>query len=181
MTLKNAQELGKLITAIGKLGKKTDAMIHEAAVHAVGYSVEHNDIRFANQLLSNLPEGARRAAFVAYMENYGQLAYMTTEKQFKFFAVKDIKFDAFALLEGKKWHEFKKENVTSMYDVAKLVDALIRKIEKGIEKGMTIEHAALLDDIKIASAQYHGADVVTDDTSADEDISDEELLAYVIK
>lgn len=181
MTLKNAQELGKLITAIGKLGKKTDAMIHEAAVHAVGYTVEHGDIRFANQLLSNLPEGARRAAFVAYMENFGQLAYMTTEKQFKFFEVKGITFDADALLTGKKWYEFKKENVVSMYDVSKLLDALIRKIERGIEKGMTIEHAALLDDIKIASAQYHGTDVVANDTSADEDISDEELMAFVAK
>lgn len=180
MALKNAQELSKLITAIGKLGKKTDAMIHEAAVHAIGYTIESGDIRFANQLLSNLPEGARRAAFVAYMENFGQLAYMTTEKQFKFFEVKGIKFDAYALMEGKKWHEFKKENVVSMYDVSKMLDAFIRRIEKGIEKGITIEHAALLDDIKIASAQYHGTDVVADD-SADEDISDEELLAYVIK
>ena len=176
MALKSALELSKLIAGIGRAGKKLDALIHTAAVHAIGYSVVHSDIRYANQLLSNLPEGARRMAFVDFMERFGCIAYMTTEKQFKFFKVDNITFDADALEQGKKWYEFKKENVTSMYDVSKLVEAMIRKIERGIEKGMTIEHAALLDDMKITLAQYHGDKIVADDDSVEVDVSDDELL-----
>jgi hypothetical protein len=156
MSLKPIAELTKIIAAIGKAGKQLDAKIHLACVQAIGYSLEHGDVRFANQLLANLPEGSRKASFVAYMEAKGALAYMEKNgKHFEHFKRDDVKFDDDALMKGTKWYEFKKENVTSMYDVAKMVDSLIKKIEKGIEKGLTIEHAALLDEIKIASAQYH--------------------------
>ena len=179
MALKSAQELGKLITAIGRIGKKTDAMIQTAAVHAVGYTVEHGDIRYANQLLSNLPEGSRRAAFVAFMEHNGCVAYMTTEKQFKYFERKGIEFDAEALEFGKKWYEFKKENIVSMYDVSKLVDSLIKKIERGIEKGMKIENAALLDEIKLASAAFHSDAITNTPASVEVEMNDDELAEFL--
>lgn len=179
MALKQANELSKLITAIGRIGKKTDAMIQTAATHAIGYSVEHGDIRFANQLLSNLSEGSRRAAFVAFMEHYGCVAYMTTEKQFKFFKRDGLSFDADEIEHGKQWHEFKKENIVSMYDVAKMLDSWIKKIERGIEKGMKIENAALLDDVKIVSAQYHSAIAGTPVDELEVDLPDEELAAFL--
>ena len=179
MALKQANELSKLITAIGRIGKKTDAMIQTAATHAIGYSIEHGDIRFANQLLSNLSEGTRRAAFVAFMEHYGCVAYMSTEKQFKFFKRDNLTFNADEIESGKQWHAFKTENIVSMYDVAKMVDSLVRKIEKGIEKGMKIENAALLDDIKIVSAQFHGANIGTPADELEVDLPDEELAAFL--
>jgi len=93
MALKSAQELSKLITAIGRIGKKIDEQIQVAAIQAIGYSIIHGDIRFGQQLFDNMPSGARRQALVTYLEKFGQFVWMSTEKKFNFYKRDDIEFD----------------------------------------------------------------------------------------
>lgn len=133
MALKSAQELSKLITAIGRIGKKIDEQIQVAAIQAIGYSIVHGDIRFGQQLFDNMPSGARRQALVTYLEKFGQFVWMSTEKKFNFYKRDDIEFDE-EFLAGRKWYDEKKENIVSDIDVQAMVDKLIKRIESAIEK-----------------------------------------------
>lgn len=176
MALKNANELSKLITAIGRIGKKTDEMIQDAAVNAIGYSIVHGDVRFGQQLLDNLPQGSRRQALVTYFEKFGQFVWMSTDKKLKFFKRDDIQFDE-EFLAHRKWYDEKKENVVSMLDVQAMVDKLIKKVEQAIEKGgIEIKHSALLDELKLASATYNSHNTVQVETEVESDeLTDEDL------
>jgi len=172
MALKSAQELSKLITAIGRIGKKIDEQIQVAAIQAIGYSIIHGDIRFGQQLFDNMPSGARRQALVTYLEKFGQFVWMSTEKKFNFYKRDDIEFDE-EFLAGRKWYDEKKENIVSDIDVQAMVDKLIKRIESAIEKGgVNVKNAALLDEIKLASASYNSQfveEVVVEDDSVTED------------
>lgn len=172
MALKSAQELSKLITSIGRIGKKIDEQIQVAAVNAVGYSIVHGDIRFGQQLLDNMPSGARRQSLVTYLEKYGKFAWMSTEKKLSFYKRDDIEFNE-EFLMARKWYAAKPETIVSEVDVQKSVDLMIKRIERAIEKGgINVKHAALLDEIKLASASYNSQfveDVVVEDDSVTED------------
>ena len=172
MALKNPQELSKLITAIGRIGKKVDEQIQVAAVNASGYSIENGDIRFGRQLLDNLPQGSRRAALVAYFEKYGKFVWMSSTKSLDFYKRDDVEFDE-EFLMARKWYTAKGETIVSELDVQKSVDLMVKRIERAIEKGgVNVKHAALLDEIKLASAAYNSQfieDVVVEDDSVTED------------
>lgn len=175
MALKSAQELSKLITAIGRIGKKIDEQIQVAAVNAIGYSIVHGDIRFGQQLLDNLASGARRQSLVTYFEKYGKFVWMSADKKLHFYKRDDVEFNE-EFLMARKWYTAKPENIVSEIDVQKSVDLMIKRIERAIEKGgINVKHAALLDEIKLASASYNSQFVedvvVEDDSVTDDDVS----------
>ncbi len=142
------------IATIKTTGAKLDNMIQEAAIHCIGYSVLHGDIRPANALLAALPQGARRSTFVAFMEKYGNLAYMEANgKVFEHYKVEGRTFD------GKIeefWYSTKKEVVKSTLDCLEEFDNLIIKLQKRGKKE-EVKHADLSNKIALVVAEYRRA------------------------
>ena len=139
------------IAAIKTTGAKLDQMIQDAAIQCIGYSVRHGDIRPANALLTALPQGARRTTFVAFMEKYGNLAYMDGNgKVFEHYAVDGRVFDGNI---EEKWYDAKKEVVRSTLDCLEEFDTLIAKLQKRGKKE-EVKHADLSNQVALIVAQY---------------------------
>jgi hypothetical protein len=153
MALMQSADLIKKIGAIGKAAAKLTKDIQLAAVNAVGYSIEYGDITFAQRLYDAVGTGIRRQSLVTFFEKHGQLCWSSVEKKFVFFKVEGIKFDE-KMLMATPWDEAKKEVIVSELDVTEMVAKLIKRIESGIEKKITVKHSALLDDLKLTYAQY---------------------------
>lgn len=153
MALMQSADLIKKIGSIGKATAKLTKDIQVAAVNAVGYSIIHGDVTIAQRLYDAVGTTVRRQSLVSFFEKYGQLCYSTVEKKFVFFKVEDIKFDE-AKLMATPWQDAKKEVIVSELDASDMVAKLIKRLESGIEKQLTVKHSALLDDLKIMYAQY---------------------------
>lgn len=153
MALMQSADLIKKIGSIGKASAKLVKDIQLAAVNAVGYSIEYGDITFAQRLYDAVGTGVRRQSLVAFFEKYGQLCYSSTEKKFVFYKVEGIEFNEEALL-ATPWNDAKKEIIVSELDAADMVSKLIKRIESGIEKKVSVKNSALLDDLKIMYSQY---------------------------
>jgi hypothetical protein len=153
MALMQSAELIKKIGSIGKAGAKLTKDIQLAAVNAVGYSIEYGDITIAQRLYDALGTGIRRQSLVSFFEKYGQLCWSSTEKKFVFHKLEGIDFDEKALM-ATPWNDAKKEIIISEIDAADMVAKLIKRIESGIEKKVSVKNSALLDDLKIMYSQY---------------------------
>lgn len=154
--------LAKIITSIGRRGVILDRDIQLCAVNAVGYSIEHGDVRAANQLYENLPQGTRRASLIKYFETYGDLAYMAqTSKKFehdkrqnKDGEFKTFNYDA---LMGTLWYQAKSEVLVSEVNVIDMVSALIKRAETAISKQRTVKGSDFLDELKALMGRYEMA------------------------
>jgi len=91
MALLSANDLTAKIVAIGKSATELQSEIQIAAVNAIGYSIQHGDIRFGQKLFDVLPTGIRRQSLVAFFEKHGQFAYLKEDKKFAFYKVDGIK------------------------------------------------------------------------------------------
>jgi hypothetical protein len=132
MALLNAQELQDKIAQIGKSAGELQSEIQIAAVNAIGYSIQHGDIRYGQKLFDVLPSGVRRASLVAFFEKHGNFCYLKDEKKFAFYKATDS-FDEVALL-ATSWASAKAENIVSEYDVQTMFDNLMKRIETAIKK-----------------------------------------------
>jgi hypothetical protein len=152
-----AGELKTLVASIGKAGAKLHGMIQKAAVNAVFQSIQHRNVTPMNDLYAATSKGIRRDSLVRFFEKYGNAAFVTADKTFKFFEV--LRPDQFngEVLMATPWDEAKAEKIDSIYDVAELVEKLIKKVEGSIEKTHQVKHGDLLDDIKLALQRYNSA------------------------
>ena len=89
MTLLSSKELETKIAVVGKSAGELQSAIQECAVQAVGYSIEHGDIRFGQKLFDVLPNGVRRQSLVAFLEKHGNFAWQAQEKKFAHYKTKD--------------------------------------------------------------------------------------------
>lgn len=161
--LADGADLTAYIGKIGRAGTKLDKMIQHAAVHAIGHAVEFGDIKYANELLDALPKGARRQAFVKFIETHGPFAFMTQGKKFAYFKRDGLEFDGDALLKGQQWHETVKENVVSTLDVEDMVAKMLKRIEGAVKADSTsVKHMDLYEAISAAAADYYSAKIVAD-------------------
>jgi len=158
-------EKNVLVTAIARAGKaraKLQQTLQELAVQAIGYSVVHGDVTIANKLLENLVSGMRKDSMVAFLETYGNFAWMKSEKKLAFYsAIAPMTAKDFALWAEEtitiKWHEAKRApEPTSIYDVGAEFDKFLKRMEK-LRGDATIElrHKALLDTLEETAAKYH--------------------------
>jgi hypothetical protein len=150
MALHTAEVLQQKISAVGKSAGELQSAIQEVAVQAVGYSIEHGDIRFGQKLFDVLPSGVRRASLVAYLEKHGNFAWSKDDKCFKFFKGlgEPRVYDEQALM-AINWATATKETIVSSYDLESIMTKAIKAMEKAFKEheksGVKIENSAVYD------------------------------------
>lgn len=150
MALHTAEVLQQKISAVGKSAGELQSAIQEVAVQAVGYSIEHSDIRFGQKLFDVLPNGVRRQSLVAYLEKHGNFAYSKEEKCFKFFKGlgEPRVFDETALM-AISWATATKETIVSSYDLELIMTKAIKAMEKAFKEneksGVKLENTMAYD------------------------------------
>lgn len=160
MALHSAEVLNAKISAVGKSASELQSNIQEVAVQAVGYSIEHGDIRFGQKLFDVLPNGVRRQSLVAFLEKHGNFAYSKEEKCFKFFKGlgEPRVFDETALM-AISWATATKETIVSSYDLEAIMTKAIKAMEKAFKEheksGVTIENSSAYDFMVQARDAYN--------------------------
>lgn len=160
MALHTAEVLNQKITAVGKSAGELQSAIQEVAVQAVGYSIEHGDIRFGQKLFDVLPSGVRRASLVAFLEKHGNFAWSKEEKCFKFFKGlgEPRVFDEQALMTVN-WASASKETIVSSYDLESIMTKAIKAMEKAFKEheksGVKIENSEVYDYLVSARDSYN--------------------------
>ena len=182
-TLMASADLSNKIKSVGKAGLSYDRLVQVCIVNAVGYSIEHGDIRPANQLLESLAKSTRKQAAVTFMERYGNLVYQSKDKKFAHWAgaadstPKTFNGDALMLVEWTK--SIKPETIVSEVDVSEAVDAFIKRMEKAIQRNpKNVKHGDLLMELQNVVARYHfGADQAETETETETTLEESLLLA----
>jgi len=158
MALLSANDLSAKIVAIGKTAGELQSEIQIAAVNAIGYSIEHGDIRFGQKLFDVLPTGIRRQSLVAFFEKHGQFAYLKEDKKFAFYKVDGITFDEKTLLTTP-WNTAKAENIVSEYDVQTMFDSLMKRLDSAFKQSadgsVKIKNSPLYDYLQEAQDRYN--------------------------
>lgn len=166
MALHTAEVLQQKITAVGKSAGELQSAIQEVAVQAVGYSIEHGDIRFGQKLFDVLPSGVRRASLVAFLEKHGNFAWSKEEKCFKFFKGlgEPRVFDEQALMEVS-WAKATKETIVSSYDLEDILTKAIKSMEKAFKEheksGVKLENTLAYDYLIAARDGYNAEKYAT--------------------
>lgn len=138
-----------------KTMKVANLRVQELAIVAVGYSIEHNDVRPANTLIESLPKGLRKDALVKWLEINGNLAWSTEGKKFLHYKAGAV-FDV-TKLSALPWYEAKKDpEPESVYDVAEAFDKFMSKVQKLVKEGkVEVANRTLLDELMLASGKWH--------------------------
>jgi hypothetical protein len=172
MALLTAEVLNSKITAVGKSASELQSAIQEVAVQAVGYSIEHGDIRFGQKLFDVLPNGVRRQSLVAFLEKHGNFAYSKEEKCFKFFKGlgEPRVFDEQALMSAS-WATATKETIVSSYDLELIMTKAIKAMEKAFKEheksGVKIENSLAYDYLVAARDGFNAEKYATPANEAD--------------
>lgn len=171
MALFSAKDLESKIAIVGKTAGELQGAIQECAVQAVGYSIEHGDIRYGQKLFDVLPSGVRRASLVAFLEKHGNFAWSKEEKCFKFFKGlgEPRVFDEVALL-SISWASATKETIVSSYDLESIMTKAIKAMEKAFKEheksGVKIENSEVYDYLVSARDSYNAEKYSTTELQA---------------
>jgi hypothetical protein len=171
MALHTAEVLQQKISAVGKSAGELQSAIQEVAVQAVGYSIEHGDIRFGQKLFDVLPSGVRRASLVAFLEKHGNFAWSKEEKCFKFFKGlgEPRVYDETALM-AISWASATKETIVSSYDLELIMTKAIKAMEKAFKEneksGVKLENTMAYDYMVQARDAYNSDKFATTELKA---------------
>ena len=154
----NAEQFDRLVALINKRGTQVDGLIQEAVVIAAEQATVHGNTNPINTLYKGLPNGARRASFVAWCELFANVTFMSTDKSFAHDAGRGYKWSAdHAKLAGHtKWHEARKESIRSDKDAVEEVDAFIKRMMILAKEGR-LANVELVNDLAKAKAKWHSA------------------------
>ncbi len=128
--------------------------------------IEGSHVAVANTLLKVLRKSTKRDAIVAFLEHYGQLAYVG--QQFEHFtsnaAAKALawtpEYVEVVKLAAGDWESFRKPTIEAELDIEAGVQRLIDKASKAQKSGKTVKNAKLLVELQSALAKFHAANAV---------------------
>jgi hypothetical protein len=154
----NAEQFAKLVANIAKRGTQVDGLIQKAVVIAAEQATLHGNTNPINTLFKGLPNGARRASFVAWCEMFANVTFMSTDKSFAHDAGRAYEWEGdHAKLAGNtKWHEARKESIRSDKDAVEEVDAFIKRMML-LAKKSRLANVELINDLAKAKAKWHSA------------------------
>lgn len=147
--IKGTALINKAIDSIKNRGAKLDSSIQLAGLSVLAHASEHGDTTCADRLILAMPKGARKLALVEWMLAYGQMRKLDHKQADEALRIKEgavFKLDKARTLnlEGaqeKQWHEFKPEAaVATAFDAQAAVAALIARLKKAQDSGISIEH-----------------------------------------
>lgn len=148
MELLNAQAIEKAITSIKSRGAKLDQSIWEAGVSCLNHASEHGDTTLLDKLLNALPKGSRKLAFTEWVLAHGQVRLLDSKVKAEKIRIKAggtfiLDRERTLDLKGamqKSWVEFKPEpSVQTAFDLQGSVQALVKRYESAVSKGLTVE------------------------------------------
>jgi len=137
--------LADMIARIKRDADKFVVDVQAAAIQAVYHSVKSSNITPSQQLYDALNTAHRKDSLLAYLENFGNVAWSKTEKKIVFFDREKIlgKDKAIAWTDeyaekvaANKWDQAKPAPAPkSIYDCEEEVKRFIKSMEKAIVKG----------------------------------------------
>ena len=147
--IKGTALINKAIDSIKNRGAKLDSSIQLAGLSVLAHASEHGDTTCADRLILAMPKGARKLALVEWMLAYGQVRKLDPKnadeairiKGGQTFAIDRSRTLDIDSAQGKAWHEFKPEAaIATAFDAQAAVAALIARLKKAQDSGMSIEH-----------------------------------------
>ena len=120
------------ITEISVTGKKLDEMIWVAAVSVLAHVEKHGDVTIAQTLVDAMPKGSRVNALLAYLEEFGKVAWDSAEKKLTFVKTNKTNIDGAMAVS---WTEFKPEPPYQSMTLEGAVAALIKKAQDRADAG----------------------------------------------
>jgi hypothetical protein len=169
--LLSTNELHAALKAITKSVAATRQRVQSMAEQAVAYSIVHGDVSVGNKLLEavGVNKSLRRDSLVAYLEKFGNFAYLKAEKKLAFFlntqtgCTNGVITDAhYALITSSKWDEAKREaEIVSKYDMEAEVRKFIDRMHKLARDGnITIEHPEALAAVEQSFVRWSAANTL---------------------
>lgn len=147
--IKGTALINKAIDSIKNRGAKLDSSIQLAGLSVLAHASEHGDTTCADRLILAMPKGARKLALVEWMLAYGQMRKLDPKnadeairiKGGQTFAIDRSRTLDLDSAQSKAWHEFKPEAaIATAFDAQAAVAALIARLKKAQDSGMSIEH-----------------------------------------
>lgn len=145
-----AKVIKQKISQIKAAGTKLDRGVQEVGLAILEHVEAHGDVTLADALVNAMPRGGRKLALVEWLIAFGKLNVIPASGKENKQAIEAGRVFSYAKdkatdIEAAKamlWHEFRKEKAPAeAFDVQAQVKALITRLQKAREKGLTIEHA----------------------------------------
>lgn len=128
------------LVSIHRRGQSLQQDMHVAACSVLAHVEKHSDIRLISELLTAMPESARKNAMRDWFVAFGPVTFDGDSPMF----VKGGKCDIKAAMAEPFW-QFSPEKPYEAVDVSKLLDGLIKKLVKDEkETGAANKHAAII-------------------------------------
>lgn len=186
MKLMNVKTFNALCASIGKATATLRSQIQEAAVVAVGYSILHRDITAGQRLLDSVShhKTVRKDSLVAYLEKYGQFAWLKTDKKFAFLKREGLQFNAeyVEAMSEDPWVEaIRVKEPVSKYDVTESFAKWLKTAHKfADDAAVAVVHKDFLTEVERNYHAYLGR--VQDEANAyDAERQREEVVIPAIK
>lgn len=168
-------KLGKFIDGIKTRGAKLDKDIHQAAVSAVAHFDKCGDVGYINRLYLALGKGARHAAYIAWVTQFGGVTANEGEGKDTTPFIKDknktVDLDGG---EALPWYECKPSPKPD--EVLDYFALLMKAVTKKAKEGQTVKNAKVLERVQKVLNEYEEAmaENATPPTDGDEEESNED-------
>jgi hypothetical protein len=159
-----AEESTKTLNAkIDLLGKKHAAWRDDVQIVlalCARNAFAHNNVDGFTRLVGVLG-GADMKAIITWVEKYSPAIWQKKDVKFRFNKSFEGDFDIEYLMQQKWWeHATKPQNISSVFDVLEIVQAMLKRAEKEVNATTNIKqviHKDLLDDVRVAVTKYEEA------------------------
>ncbi len=155
--LNDVAGIEKQIAAAHNLGQRAQDAYQKAAVsvimHSLLSSAHNHSAGLCGKLVFGMPDMARQDAMIAFVEHYGNFAFNKAENKIEWFKNGTITLPVTAAYAGTlpAWQDStRKPTPKSVYDVAEELQRLLGKIEKAQKKGLEVQHADIIPQLRIA-------------------------------
>lgn len=131
------------------------------AVYASIVGIEKDHVGVANAVTKNLRKSTKQSAVIAFLEQYGQLAYLGEKKGWQHFALgtqKDLAWTKDYVETVQKaaetWESFKPEAEETEFDVEAKIRKIIADAAKRQKNGKPVKAADILADLPAVLAKH---------------------------
>lgn len=149
--------LNSRIDALGKKTAKWRDEVQTILVMCARQAFQHNNVDPFTRLVGML-HGADMRAIIKWAETFAPTIWQKKDGSFRFNKSFEGDYDALYLM-GQAWweHAIKPHEVSSVFDVLEVVQAMLKRAEKEVNATSnikTIQHKELLGEIRVAVTKY---------------------------
>lgn len=159
MELNQANIIEQFNTTIGEIARaqaRATKGIGKALVMCVYGSIVLKDAGMTEALTKCLRKSTKQTGIKAFIEHFGNVAF--TSKGVQYFDAGRTWTDEYkheVIKASLAWEEFKPETAPEAVDVEAKLEAILKAVASANKTGREVKHAALVERITDALAQYH--------------------------